>query len=1416
MLSGTSNAINFSSSAIRLDSAPSLLLQNNIFINNCTPTGSGFAAAYSRFNTNLSTYNASSNNNLFAGTSLFTDGTNNITTLAAYKTFMGTRDQASVTEASTPFISTEGSNPNFLRLPLNAVSVANNNALPITTPAITTDYFGVARSTTTPDIGASEFTGFACTAPTVYAISGGGNGCVNPGVAVGLVNSQTGVNYQLKYNGVATGSLVAGTGAVISFGNQTVAGTYTVDAISNVVGCGTPVAMSGNAVITLDPASVGGSMSGTTTICNGQSSGLLTLSGNTGTFIRWEQAFSPFTTWNALTNTNTTLMSGAIIQTTHFRAVSKNGSCPEAISSPAIITVQTISGSSVVTNVTCSGGTNGAINVTPTGGTAPYTFNWGGGITTEDRTGLATGTYSVTITDANGCIGTVSEISVISFAGPVIGTTVVTNVSCFGGTNGAINLTTSGGAGGAYTFNWSDGITTEDRTGLAAGTYSVIITNGTGCTRTVSGIIVTQPTTVVSGTTVVTNATCNVGAINLTPTGGTAPYTFNWGGGVTTEDRTGLAAGTYSVIITDGTGCTRTVSGIIVTQPTTVVSGTTVVTNATCNVGAINLTPTGGTAPYTFNWGGGVTTEDRTGLAAGTYSVTITDANGCIGTVSGITVTNDLVTPPTANAQTLCSPATFANLVATGTGIKWYAASTGGTAIPNTTLVSTGTYYVSQTIGGCESPRTAVNVTVNNTALPTATTTQTFNAGATVANLSATGTLLKWYNVPTGGTALVSTTVLLAAQTYYVSQTLNSCESLRLAVQVKLNGTALHFDGTNDNVLLNNTIPASDDKTYEAWVYPTNLTGTRTIMNHTNWASGNIHFQFNGNKLNFDFYPNNHACTYDFNVNTWYHVAAVYSKTFASVKFYVNGNFINVVAVPDYTTVPANAQIQLGGWNGGRFFSGIIDEVRIWNRALKQCEIQNNMNGELPTGETGLAAYYKFNQGIAQENNSGVFSLTDSSGNGNNGSLNNFGLAAGAISNWIAPGGVTTGTTSPNAPTVACYQTATFNPATCAWVVSGTQPVQPTTACYQTATFNTATCAWVLTGTQPAQPTVACYETATFDTTTCNWNVTGTQPVQPTLACYQTSTFNTTSCAWDVTGTQPAQPTVACYETATFNTTTCNWNVTGTQPVQPTLACYETATFNTTTCNWDVSGSLPAPPTFPCYQTATFNTTSCAWDVSGTQPVQPTTACYETATFNTTTCAWVLTGTQPVQPTTACYETATFNTASCAWDVTGTQPAQPIGAATQTVIGTNATIGNLLVTPSTSLWYASEVDALFGINVLTSTDNVSNGSTYYAVNVVNGCPSVPLAVTVTVSLSNDGFDNTSFNFYPNPTSDVLHISNNKEISEVIVYNLLGQTVLNQKYNNLEVTLDLSTFPTNTYLVKVICSEQSKTFKIMKK
>ncbi|MFN5371622.1 MAG: hypothetical protein ACK5B6_09190, partial [Bacteroidia bacterium] len=254
----------------------------------------------------------------------------------------------------------------------------------------------------------------------------------------------------------------------------------------------------------------------------------------------------------------------------------------------------------------------------------------------------------------------------------------------------------------------------------------------------------------------------------------------------------------------------------------------------------------------------------------------------------------------------------------------------------------------------------------------------------------------------------------------------------------------------------------------------------------------------------------------------------------------------------------------------------------------------------------------------------------------------------------------------PAQPSLACYQTANWDVASCSWIVSGSMPAQPATACYESASFNTATCSWDVTGTQPEAPATACYESATFNTATCSWDVTGTQPEAPATACYESATFNTATCSWDVTGTQPEAPATACYETASFNTATCSWDVTGTQPEAPATACYESASFNASTCSWDVTGTQPEAPATACYETASFNRVTCSWDVTGTQPEAPATACYETATFNTTTCSWDVTGTQPEAPATACYETASFNIATCSWDVTGTQPEAPATACYET------------------------------------------------------------------------------------------------------------------------------------------------------
>ncbi|KOS06743.1 hypothetical protein AM493_12430 [Flavobacterium akiainvivens] len=148
---------------------------------------------------------------------------------------------------------------------------------------------------------------------------------------------------------------------------------------------------------------------------------------------------------------------------------------------------------------------------------------------------------------------------------------------------------------------------------------------------------------------------------------------------------------------------------------------------------------------------------------------------------------------PTAAAQSFCGSGTVANLTATGGSgatFNWYTAATGGSALAGTTALSTGTYYVSQTISDCESTRTAVTVTVTIVATPVAQAAQSFCGSATVSSLTATatgGATLGWYAAATGGTALAGSTALVSGTTYYAGQTVNGCNSTRTAVTVTIN-----------------------------------------------------------------------------------------------------------------------------------------------------------------------------------------------------------------------------------------------------------------------------------------------------------------------------------------------------------------------------------------------------------------------------------------------------------------------------------------------------------------------------------------------------------------------------------------------------------------------------------------------------
>ncbi len=399
----------------------------------------------------------------------------------------------------------------------------------------------------------------------------------------------------------------------------------------------------------------------------------------------------------------------------------------------AYCNLQPLAASLAPVSVRCKGENNGSITTNISGGVAPYKCTWNSGDTTRNRNGLTPGTYSVTIIDNIG--QTVSATATITEPAILVATNIVSNfngknVSCYNSTNGFINLNVTGG-NVPYTFSWSpSGSTSQNLTNVGAGTYSYQVTDSRGCV-TSSSATLSAPSQLISPRTVSNyngnNVSCNGstnGFINLSPTGGIAPYTYSWTpGGSTSQNLNNIGAGNYTYAVTDANGCTST-GTVTLTAPSALTTpnaisnynGSGVSCTGSTN-GFINLYVNGGTAPYSYFWSpGGNTSPNRANLGAGTYSYTVTDANGC-STSNSVTLTEP---QPLAAPQTIsnyngssisCYGSTngFINIVASGgTSPFTYAWAQSASTLPNRTNLGAGTYsYTVTDANGCSTSNSA-------------------------------------------------------------------------------------------------------------------------------------------------------------------------------------------------------------------------------------------------------------------------------------------------------------------------------------------------------------------------------------------------------------------------------------------------------------------------------------------------------------------------------------------------------------------------------------------------------------------------------------------------------------------------------------------------------------------------------------
>ena len=338
--------------------------------------------------------------------------------------------------------------------------------------------------------------------------------------------------------------------------------------------------------------------------------------------------------------TNVAVISGSGAGSYTVTATLTCASCPPVVCNKTVAVTAPITITESHTNVSCFGGTTGAIDLTVSGGTAPYSYSWSNGANTQDLSGLTAGIYTVTVTDStsnNSCTGT-KTVEITQPAAALAANAVPTNILCFGG-NGSVNLTVSGGTG-PYTYLWSNGATTEDLASVPAGVYSVTVTDANNCTTPASATV-TQPAAALAANAVPTNILCfgGNGAVDLTVSGGTGPYTYLWSNGATTEDLASVPAGAYSVTVTDANGCTAPANATV-TQPS---SFTVTITGPAevCTGSPATLVAGAGFASYL--WSNGATTQSITVSPAltTTYSVTVTNAAGCPATNSFTVTTKD-------------------------------------------------------------------------------------------------------------------------------------------------------------------------------------------------------------------------------------------------------------------------------------------------------------------------------------------------------------------------------------------------------------------------------------------------------------------------------------------------------------------------------------------------------------------------------------------------------------------------------------------------------------------------------------------------------------------------------------------------------------------------------------------------------
>lgn len=505
--------------------------------------------------------------------------------------------------------------------------------------------------------------------------------------------------------------------------------------------------------------------------------------------------------WNPIGGTGqsaTNLVAGNYVIT-----VTDQNGCMQNVTTTITQPTQLMGSMASTTNVSCNGGNNGSATVSASGGTTGYSYSWApSGGSNATATNLTAGSYTVTVTDAQGCV---IPVTALITEPPLLTSTISssTNVSCYGGNNGTATVTLSGGTG-PYTYVWNtspvqSGITANN---LPEGSYFVTVTDSKGCITTSGAVTITQPPPLTATASPSALISCNSTiAISSSGSGGTGTYSYQWSNGATTSSIT-VGTGTYVIVITDGNGCTANDSvSVMASNSTLVVNIPTPANICFGSTTTITANASGGFGSYNYQWNTGASTPSII-IAAGSYCVQVTDGGGCIANACVNVVQNPPVSASIGTPAIVC-PGASTTITAIGSGgqspysFLW---NTGETSPSVSKPAGTYTVTVSDATGSSCTATAAVTI---NQATPisltlSSTSVSCFGGNNGTATVYATGGMpgyiYSWS--PSGGINASATNLFPGNYTVTVTDAIGCIQTATTTISQPLSAVSINTSST--------------------------------------------------------------------------------------------------------------------------------------------------------------------------------------------------------------------------------------------------------------------------------------------------------------------------------------------------------------------------------------------------------------------------------------------------------------------------------------------------------------------------------------------------------------------------------------------------------------------------------------------